>query len=530
MSPILAKQLIYTRIEEAYSPTNKSGYQIYYCSSGIKQNSVTNIVNNISDFEPHTNEIKRWQCFFLENKTEVVLSVTQVIDSHPEIIDKDSRPNILIAHCLVFKFEDYLALDCNPFSVFEQFQFVSSAQNLIETYNQSQNLEKEALFSLQTQDILSQKNIAKLVALGAPESSKNTFLVLGEDIQIYDLVKSIFLSIPVSYRMHLSFDTYIRGRKIQPGEFWVVGSHEWKPGYSRIINANSQDFDIVLTPSKDLYILWVEANNNWADFYELLPEIQYISDAFSFRRRIDENRISERSLDSFYTLHRDYIYKKVLATTNRLIGENISSRFLPFYESKYVITDFISTSSTENINPRKLAKYIKEWFLSIPSEINRLTKEDWKVLKSFSINAKDNVLTYWTAIFTGDKKTTAHMIGVLSLEEYREALGLLKRPLSPISLYIANYCNEFTSYISDRIIELSEEEYVNIVHEIIDHQTELPNSFYSYVLKLGNKELTNLEKLVSKKKTSAEFNMAIKTRRSQLGQPHTIFDNIFGRK
>lgn len=530
MSPIPAKQLIYTRIEEAYSPTNKSGYQIYYCSSGIKQNSIANIVNNISDFEPHTYGIKRWQCFFLENKTEVVLSVTQVIDSHPEIIDKDSRPNILIAHCLVFKLEDYLALECNPFSVFEQFQFVSSAQTLIENYNQNQNLEKEALFSLQTQDVLSKKNIAKLVTLGAPESSKNTFLVLGEDTQIYDLVKSIFLSIPVSYRMNLSFDTYIRGRKILPGEFWVVGSHEWKSGYSLIINADSQDFDFVLTLSKDLYILWVEANYNWADFYELIPEIQYISDAFSFRRRIDENRISERSLSSFYTLHRDYIYKKVLTTIKRLIGENISSRFLPFYEKNYVITDFISTSSTENINPRKLTRYIKEWFLNIPSDINYLTKDDWNILKSFSINTKDNVLIYWTAILMGDKKTTTHMTGILSLEEYREALGLLNRPLSPTSLYIANYCNEFTSFVSNRINELKEEEYVNIVHEIIEHQTELPDSFYIYVLKLGNKELTNLEKLVSKKKISAEFNMAIKTRRSQLGQPHTIFDNIFGRK
>lgn len=538
MKNIYARQLIYTRVEEAFSPTRKSGYQVFYADPNLRQNTIDSIVRKVSDFHPHLAGLKRWQCFFLGENIDVVISQTQTIDSHPEIIDKDSRPNILVAHCLILRWADYQVLRYNPFWFIERFQFISSASEMVARYNQNARVESTASFSILESEYSKfdsswSDHLYDLALTAFPKfvKSKSTILLYGEHREIYDTLRTIFICVPPSYRENLTFDTYIKGKQVPAGEFWAVGSHEWRAGYGFAINTSTKTFNSKPNPATDLYLLWLERNYRNTLDSVTLAAVQEVADSFNFKTALKEDNITNYSLISFYDVHKQYIWSRVLGIIAQGLGESITSRFRTFIERRLPLDKLITIASTEEFSPNELAQYVREWIVTLSMEASTLTQEEWKAVKKFAVSAGDHVLTYWSAAFTHDEKLASSTAKTLSPDEYDYILELIKRPLSPLSLYIPKYSSQFVSAILKKLEKVGEKEYVEVVERLIDsREIQALKDLSGFVHRLGNKELTQLEKIASRQNLPAEFRSALWKRRSELGRPYTLLDRILKRK
>lgn len=538
MSQILAKQLIYTRVEESYSPTHKSGYQVYYSSPGLKQNIVDLIVKKVSEFHPHLPDIKRWQCFFLENNAKVVISQTQIIDSHPEIIDKDRRPNILIAHCLILDWEAYKMAGYEPFRIIEQFQFISSAEEMVRQYNHNESKEFEAHFELREHlasdiDSSRRENVYYLALTAFPHfvRNKNSLLLYGEEKEIYETLKVIFSYVPPSYRENLTFDTYVKGKQVLAGEFWAIGLQEWKAGYNLALNTSTKTFSNDPKRFEDLYLLWLQKNALKSLDLRTVAEIQEVSDSFNYKRAPIKERVTDLALESFYAVHQQAILSRVLDVASHVLGKNLSLPFIKFLEKNCPLYDLISVAATNLFLSSKLALCMREWFVSLELDFGKLTSDDWTTIRRISQDTKDNILTLWCAAFTGDMKLFQIAIKTLTPDEYAYALLLMARPLKPLSLFVPRYTSQFVSVLSEKLNQLSEGEFVEIINEIMNSSghKEL-DRMDGFVFHLSNRELTNLEKITAKQRIPSKFKSSIEKRRYQLGQPYTMIDAILRRK
>jgi hypothetical protein len=538
MIQILARQLIYTRVEEAYSPAQKSGYQTFYSSPDLKKNIADLIVKKVSEFQPQLPNLKRWQCFFLENSSGVVITQTQLIDSDPEIVDKDSRPGILVAHCLVLDWDDYKRIGCEPFRIIEQFQFVASAKEMVQLYNQNEGKESQAYIDIlehTSYDVDSswKENAYQLALTAVPQFVKgnNSVLLYGEDKEIYETLKAIYFYVPPSYRENLTFDTYVKGKQVSAGEFWAVGLPEWKTSYNIAINTSTKKISGDPKHFDDLYLLWLNKNAPKNLNSETVAAVQEISDSFARKRVPTKDHVSKLALESFHETHQQVIFNRVLNVTNQILGKNLSLPFVKYLEGNYPLYDFISVASSELFPLNKFVFQIREWFISLKLDFGKFSSDDWAVIKQLSLKARDNCLTLWYAAFTGDKKLFQVAVKALTSDEYAYALLLISQPLKPLSLFVPIYTSQFVSALSAKSNQLSEGEFVELINEILNTEShkELDN-MDGFVSHLSNKELTHLEKITAKKQIPSKFRFSIEKRRSQIGQPYTIIDAVLRRK
>ncbi len=539
MDGVRAKQLIYTRVEEAYSPTRKSGYQVFYVTPSVQASDVDAIVKTVGSFQPHEPGVKRWQCFFLENNNGVVISRTQIIDSHPEIIDRDRRPNVLIAHCLILSLENYDALKNNPFWAIEKFEFVSSATDMIQRYSQSESKETATIFPIPRAedyydgDTTWINQALKLALVASPQfiHERKTLLLYGNHKDVYETLKTIFAYTPPSYRKNLTFDTYVRGRRIEPGKFWAVGSNERSSGYTNTIDASSRVFTNDPEPFSDLYILWLQSHIDRNIDLEILPAVHEIVDAIYYKRPPNPSYLNSQALQSFMDIHQNFIWLKVLNAIKGLLGESVASKFFPNYSQTCSLEDAITIAATEAVSPKNLAPYLREWLVSLSFDLGKISQKDWDTFRKFSIVAQDVVITLWSAVFTKDKKLFLKTAETMTPSDYVYALMLMMNPISPIAIFIPKYLPQFVYELSNRLDQLQENEYVDIIQLIIENNAiQEIERLARFIPKLGNKELTRLEKIISSQNLPPRFRFAMGKRRSELGQPYTFVDVVLGRR
>jgi len=538
MVQILAKQLIYTRVEAPFSPTHKSGYQVVYATPGLKQNVVDSIVKKVSEFQPHLPDLKRWQCFFLENNSIVVINQTQLIDSDPEIIDKDSRRGILVAHCLILDWSDYKLANFEPFQFIEQFGFVTSAKEMVQRYSKSDGKESPALFDLieyTNYEIDSpwMESLHQLVLTGAPQfvESKSSLLLYGDDREIFNALKMLFLFSPPSYREKLTFDTYIKGRQVSIGEFWAVGLPEWKSGYSVAIDTNNKLISNAPKNFEDMYLLWLQKRDPKSLELETVLAVQEISDSFHYKKVPNKDQLTDIALASFFEIHQQSILAQLLSVVGRTLSKNISVLFVSHLERSASLYDLISIAATELFSAEMLTLLLREWFVSFEIDFATISKDDWDTVKQLAMNAKDHTLALWCAAFTTDKKLFQGTVRSLTANEYSYALKLLAQPLTPLSLFVPAFVSQFVLVLAQRLDHVNGEDYVEIIDEILASKgfREL-EPIMGLVSQLDNKELTRLEKLTVKQPIPPRFRTLIEKRRSELGPRYTIMDALFGRK
>ncbi len=500
MNKIFADQLIYTRIEEAYSSLRKRGYQVYYASSKLKQNDIDTVVSKINDFQPHVPEVHRWQCFFLGNGEKVVITHAQIIDSHPEIVDRDRRPNTPLTHCLIFDVRDYQKINYNPFWLIKNFQFVSSATEMVEEYNQSKERERVASFSVLDQypfdgDLVWKKQALNFIYLSSPQfvEEKKKLLLYGDFENIYDAIESVYAYAPISYRRGLSFDTYIRSGVRKGGNFWAVGSSEMKPNFDVVINTSSKMINRDLGKTSNPYTKWLEHSLDKEGVETAIPIAHEIFDAISVKRKPRLNANARSICHSFIDVNQQFVLYELKNILSQKMRVELVALFEPFFIEKNPPCDTLSIIAVGNVAINPLSEVMKRWLSTNPERVRQLHKKDWASIKKIAVNARNIVLTLWATSRTKDKKMFLETASLLSSsDDVSLALQLLNNDarLSIIQLFLLRK----------------------------DKQRLLDTTFV-FVLKLDNRQLTRLEKTASKSIVPAGFQKVLNARRQELGKP-----------
>lgn len=370
MKKVIAKQLLYTRVEEKFSPSKFSGYQVYYSSPDLNHQEIEDIVIRINNFQPNLNNVVRLQCFFINSNNHVVLTRTSIIDSHPEIIDKSKRPGVLIAHCLIFSMEDYKALRCNPFIVFENFQFTTSASELIESYNQGEQKEVPAKFDTvdNVNAITSSKwveYIIPLVYMASPKfiSQNGTLQIYGAQSDINEAVKAIFEFIPLEYRQKLTFDTYA-AQEVQslPNKYWMVGFHERKTGYSITLDASKKIFNTTPESYTDLYSTWlVKVINNEKIAIPQISDAQNLADFIYKKEKIDKKSVGDATLTSFYDANRNYFETELCTILEKSVNKSFARKLGAKPTAFFSEEEIISIVSQDNVSGEQINLIVFKW-------------------------------------------------------------------------------------------------------------------------------------------------------------------------
>jgi hypothetical protein len=138
VSSVLAAQLIYSRVEPAYSPQGKSGFQTVYKSESLSDTEVRFIEERIQCYLP-SRPMVRLQ-FFTVNRSAIVLTHTKQINPHLKIVDRDGRHGAFIAHSLILSRVEFHKVYFNPFAIFDHYSFLDDPEEMIETIGQSSGI------------------------------------------------------------------------------------------------------------------------------------------------------------------------------------------------------------------------------------------------------------------------------------------------------------------------------------------------------------------------------------------------------
>ena len=152
--------------------------------------------------------------------------------------DQFGRGGRYLAHSLIFAPEALVHFEADPFRLFQQFSFVSTVDQALGRGNfqtgdiPTMSLELPPSLSGEIQaagqwSIPELKKLA-LLALRAEQAAhtRETVTFTGTSDQIEQALEAAFLTVPVSRRVHCSFDTYFHRCNLAATYFWAIGLPE----------------------------------------------------------------------------------------------------------------------------------------------------------------------------------------------------------------------------------------------------------------------------------------------------------------
>jgi hypothetical protein len=288
-------QLIFSRVEEKYSPQRYSGFQTVFKNRNLSNSEVEIIEERVKCFKPISQEVTRYQFFSLPSG-RLVLGHSKIIDSDPIIIDKERREGMFLAHCLVLESKEFTKINNDPFRLFDTFPFLTTARELGDQFIRVEEIEQNIEIEINPSHLplrgrlwwheADKLYIYAKSAESFPSKSNGIGLV-GNNSQVNELVSAfIHFTLP-SIRLKCSFDTYVDNCMDNSKQYWLVGSSQNIP--NRSISLNAEVHDIVLPESvidsNDIYSYWlVQAVKSAGEkVFVHVQEVQELCEALSGR-------------------------------------------------------------------------------------------------------------------------------------------------------------------------------------------------------------------------------------------------------
>ncbi len=224
-------QLIYTRVEAAYSPQRKSGFQTVCHSTSLPPSAVQAIEQRVQCFQQQA-DIVRWQFFRLDSGAFVLTHTCLLTRPDTTIIDATGRSGAFLVHGLVLTPEQFTAIDDNPFAILTAYPFQRDPQSMLEHIAQTAEDGHHTQVKPQPVPAVVDGNVSttvhNLVALArqARDVTRKgqSLLLVGSAEAITDALRTAFALMPRQQRSACSFDTCIDRCTSRPGLYWMVGA------------------------------------------------------------------------------------------------------------------------------------------------------------------------------------------------------------------------------------------------------------------------------------------------------------------
>ncbi|MBZ0297953.1 MAG: hypothetical protein K8L99_35700, partial [Anaerolineae bacterium] len=249
-------EVLYSRVEAAYSPKKRSGYQVVHHSRGLGTETVREIESNIRCFQA-ANVDTRYQYFQLSTG-DIALALSREIEEiDTRIIDKAGRRGPFVAHCVVLDRASFARLENNPFRIFETDEvFVLDVPGMVDV--QRKNAETRVVYvdqpdvvqaiddvSPEDNDTTEEQTMVDYISfdiegwkvsdfvklwLSAANAKSmrehNQMLALqtngDRETEAYELLRLMFHHLSPELRVACTFNTYTDGCPVTPGTYWSV--------------------------------------------------------------------------------------------------------------------------------------------------------------------------------------------------------------------------------------------------------------------------------------------------------------------
>ncbi len=224
-------QLIYTRVEAAFSPQRKSGFQTVCHSTSLTASAVQAIEQRVQCFQQQA-DIVRWQFFRLDSGAFVLTHTCLLTRPDTTITDATGRSGAFLVHGLVLTPEQFATIDYNPWAILTAYPFQYDPQSMFEHIAQTAEDGHHTQVTPHLLPTVIANNASataqELVALArqARDVTRKgqSLLLVGSAEAITDTLRTAFALMPRQQRSACSFDTCIDRCTSRSGLYWMVGA------------------------------------------------------------------------------------------------------------------------------------------------------------------------------------------------------------------------------------------------------------------------------------------------------------------
>ncbi|TWU04381.1 hypothetical protein [Stieleria varia] len=456
MPSIIAEQLVFTRLQPAYSPTRRAGYQIAYHSPGLA-NDAREIENRVKCFgvgrrDPHSERLQ----YFRLRDGRIVLTYSCPV-SHAEIVDK--RSGAFLAHCLVLSPQEFSKLRNNPFAIFDGSDpFVHDAEQLVERFIEPQEIDPFLRIDCDTTNPphtdWPASSLIELRRLGLMAQSMNrnseSVLLIGDSDEAADVLRVLFSLLDnESLRIHCTFSTHVETCRVEPGEYWAVGArNRERPGFLEVDTSRQQIADKpegIPDRNDSHYMIWLHESLNSTPPDEVVRRastIQYLERSLVHGETIpDDVKLIPAACADFHRLFPECSLSIIDNCLSKQLSQR-TARLLADFIDEQTADEELPLRATGTVSPfnrSEIAKWILRWLkvFSDDAECLRLKSRDWNSIRSFAYDNEYWQLMLWATILDTTRwfKGSLDRVRLNSLQQmderaFQASLALLQRPVA----------------------------------------------------------------------------------------------------
>lgn len=354
---IKAEQAVYTRVEPFLSPQGKTGYQLVWCSPGLKRVQLEKIEGIV---RMHVNlRMPRLQ-FFNVDTSHMAVCQTHSHEPHPQI-DRLGRRAFFV-HILVFKSQSFLNWGANPFTLLKRGYFLNSLEQAIERFGPKQPAKMLEIDKLQeTEETLPESPSRDLVVLAysakaLKESSQRVYLH-GPEPEVRALLENLFAHLAPEQRIAFTFSTQADNVSNEPYIFCCSGVLQPEP--CEIVRTLNLGKVSLLEPNfpgllfRDWLIQQAELpkHNIIASMYDVLAWLE--SDQLTLPATIETKTLMRAA-----HYHSDLIKKKLVTTLKPYIGSRSGNKAARWMMNSKPLEELYEVFRR---NRRVLGKFLFHW-------------------------------------------------------------------------------------------------------------------------------------------------------------------------
>ncbi len=540
MSTISVAQLIFTRVESAYSSQKKNGFQTVYKTESLSSTDVNIIEKRIQCFQPYQPAPVRRQ-FFTLNDGAIVLTYTTQIEAHPEIIDKSRRKGAFLTHCLILDKTEFNKIDYNPFLIFDHYRFINDPEDMVATFGKATGIASIEYIEVEQQRYSipsctwSGSEVQKLILLAtqAEQLSKQerSVFLLGKEDDINETLRIVFHLLPKNKRLLCMFDTCIDGCSIQRGSYWAVGATR-RQSENYYIEVKTTEQRVVsqikyTSENQDLYMGWLEVVSSQENFKTVMERaytIQMLSTAFTERIQPNLDEFEENVCQEFIRLHKHRVMSDLEVALSKATGRKIAGLLSDSLYRANKIPILLSIAASQNTDTIDLSSLVADYIIREKPDWD---EDDWKILRNLAQQENNMHLLYLSATLGKKVDKKARDKALLNMDEntFLSVLDLLMNPIEPSHFVTSAYLPVLLE--NSRLNNMIVNQFIDLVKAIIKvNASEHLDSLAGYVETMDENSLTKIEKITKKQsaKIPQKFKAAINARCEKSGKPLHIFN------
>lgn len=436
-------ELIYSRVESAFSPRRRSGYQTVYRSPELDEAAVQAIEERVQCFDAADPEVVRRQFFPLDDG-RCAVTHTRTIAPHREIVDRNGRLGAFLAHCLVVTRAEFDRRHANPFVLLDHFDFLTDPEVMVQRYGPGRVPEPPAPPAVarapEPDSSWSDAETRKLLYLARQAEplvgAAGSVLLVGDQEEIVEALRLVFACLPANLRWACSFDTHIERCSVRPGRFWAVGAPRRQGGEFLLVDAAARTVD---SPGPDegsgssLYFRWVDhvAGQQGQLLARYAPTAQALALAFEAGAPPEDVAgWDEDACRSFLDLHVDFIRRRVRALLEAALSPELATALAPVVEGGLGARALLEFAARPDAPAGRLSGLVADWVAAGPPV---LSDPDWGRLRVLARGCGHWRLLHWSATLCRRPREAERdeALEQMDVPTYRAALALLGRPIAP---------------------------------------------------------------------------------------------------